>query len=76
MQVRAEWKSEYVPPQIVELTVFDYFVNMKQTPLVYSVDVLCVDVSRKKQPTYLPVEVSMILFYVLCDGCFKKIQLH
>jgi len=72
MKVRAEGKCENEPPQIVEMTKFGYFVNRNKTPLVYSSDVLCLDVSRKKQPNYLRVEVSMILFYVLCNGRLKK----
>lgn len=76
MKVRAEGKCENEPPQIVEMTVFNYFVNTKQTPLVYSGDVLCLDVSREKQPNYLPVEVNVILFYVLCNGRLKKTQLQ
>lgn len=61
MKVKAEGKHENSPPQVVEVTVFDYFVNTKRTPLDYSGDLPCLDVGRKKRANYLPVELCEIL---------------
>ena len=40
MKVEAKGKRENVPPQVVEVMVFDYFVNTKPTPLQFR-DELC-----------------------------------
>ena len=46
----------------MEVTVYDYFVHAKQTPLQFSGDLPCLDVGKKKRPNYLPIEVSDIVF--------------
>lgn len=49
MKVRDEGKCESGPPQVVEVTMFNYFVKKKQTCLAYSSYVSCLDVSRRKK---------------------------
>nr|AJA90771.1 Argonaute 4 [Ginkgo biloba] len=48
-------------PKVVEVTVLDYFINQRRTPLKFSADLPCVDVGRAKRPNYLPIELCEIL---------------
>ncbi|KAJ0043187.1 hypothetical protein Pint_18339 [Pistacia integerrima] len=45
----------------VDITVFDYFVNHHGINLRYSGDLACINVGRPKWPTYIPVELCMLL---------------
>nr|AJA90755.1 Argonaute 4 [Cycas revoluta] len=45
----------------VEVTVLDYFLNTRRTPLRYSADYPCLDVGKVKRPNYLPLELCEIL---------------
>ncbi|KAJ0100396.1 hypothetical protein Patl1_21014 [Pistacia atlantica] len=45
----------------VDITVFDYFVNHRGINLRYSGDLPCINVGRPKWPTYIPVELCMLL---------------
>nr|AJP06231.1 AGO5 [Pinus tabuliformis] len=60
MKVRSQGNQEE-PLQTVDVTVYDYFVNTKNTPLLKSADLPCLDVGRKRKPNYLPLELCRIL---------------
>lgn len=40
-----------------EMSVLDYFVNVRKIDLRYSADLPCINVGRPKRPTYFPIEV-------------------
>ncbi|XLR64769.1 hypothetical protein S83_015441, partial [Arachis hypogaea] len=45
-------------PQIIEITVYNYFKLYKGIELPYSSDFSCINVGKPKLPTYFPVEAS------------------
>ncbi|KAG1327188.1 putative protein argonaute 16 [Cocos nucifera] len=45
--------------QIVEVTVYDYFVNSRKIELTWSAHMPCLDVGKPKRPNYLPVELKV-----------------
>ena len=45
-------------PQIMEVTVYDYFVNHRRIELRYSADLPCINVGKPKRPTFFPIEVK------------------
>lgn len=49
-------KNENGEPQMIEITVYDYFVNIRNIPLRYSGDLPCINVGKPTRPTYIPVE--------------------
>jgi len=44
--------------QVVETTVFEYFVKHRGVELTYSKYMPCLDVGKENRPIYLPIEVS------------------
>ncbi|KAK1280073.1 Protein argonaute 4B [Acorus gramineus] len=44
-----------------EVTVYDYFVNLKKVELRYSADFPCINVGRPKRPTYIPLEFCTLV---------------
>lgn len=44
-------------PQIVEITVYDYFTRHCGIELTFSAYLPCLDVGKPKRPNYLPIEV-------------------
>ncbi|KAK2996028.1 hypothetical protein RJ640_023398 [Escallonia rubra] len=49
-------KDENGDDQMVEMTVYDYFVNHHGRELRYSADLPCINVGKPKRPTYFPIE--------------------
>ncbi|XP_011626455.1 protein argonaute 4A isoform X2 [Amborella trichopoda] len=49
------------PQEIKEITVYEYFVNHRNIALKYSGKCPCIDVGRRKRPTYIPVELCVLL---------------
>nr|XP_010943243.1 protein argonaute 16 [Elaeis guineensis]XP_029116515.1 protein argonaute 16 [Elaeis guineensis] len=47
--------------QIVEVTVYDYFVNSRKIELTWSANMPCLDVGKPKRPNYLPVELCHLV---------------
>lgn len=45
-----------------EMTVLDYFTNVRKIDLRYSADLPCINVGRPKRPTYFPIEVKFSFF--------------
>lgn len=58
MKRRGE-KDENGEPLMTELSVYDYFVNIRNIPLCYSGDLPCIIVGNPKRPTYIPLEVIL-----------------
>jgi len=48
-------------PEEVEITVYDYFVNVRKINLRYSQDLPCINVGKPKRPTYVPVELCTLV---------------
>lgn len=46
-----------------EMTVYDYFVNVRKIDLRYSAELPCINVGRPKRPTYFPIEVNEGFFF-------------
>ncbi|KAK9154537.1 hypothetical protein Sjap_002017 [Stephania japonica] len=44
-----------------EMTVYDYFVNIKRMELRYSAELPCINVGKPKKPTYIPVELCSLV---------------
>ncbi|XP_061341119.1 protein argonaute 4-like [Gastrolobium bilobum] len=44
-----------------EVTVFDYFINVRKMDLRYSADLPCINVGKPKRPTYFPIELCELL---------------
>lgn len=59
----------------MEITVYDYFVNMLGVPLAYSADLPCVDIGRPNRPIYYPIEVTFLPTYLHQDLKYLAIQL-
>lgn len=53
---------------MTELSVYDYFVNIRNIPLCYSGDLPCIIVGNPKRPTYIPLEV------ILCRITNQQLQ--
>ncbi|WCJ28670.1 Argonaute family protein [Euphorbia peplus] len=47
--------------EMIEVTVYDYFVNHRQIELRYSGDFPCINVGKPKRPTYIPLELCTLL---------------
>ncbi|XP_030966369.1 protein argonaute 4A-like [Quercus lobata] len=47
--------------EVVETTVYDYFVNHKQIYLPNSAYYPCINVGKPKQPTYFPIELCTLV---------------
>lgn len=48
-----------------EMTVYDYFVNVRKIDLRYSAELPCINVGRPKRPTYFPIEVNEGFFFLV-----------
>ncbi|GKD83381.1 argonaute 4-like protein [Tanacetum coccineum] len=48
-------------PETLEVTVYDYFVNIRKIDLRYSGDLPCINVGRPKCPTYIPLELCSLV---------------
>lgn len=48
-------------PQMVEMTVYDYFTNVRNMELRYSAELPCINVGKPKRPTYIPVELCSLV---------------
>ncbi|WVY93883.1 hypothetical protein V8G54_032971 [Vigna mungo] len=44
-----------------EITVYDYFVNVRKIDLRYSSDLPCINVGKPKRPTYFPIELCELV---------------
>ncbi|KAL2322215.1 hypothetical protein Fmac_026594 [Flemingia macrophylla] len=44
-----------------EITVYDYFVNVRKIDLRYSSDLPCVNVGKPKRPTFFPIELCELV---------------
>ncbi|XP_027346753.1 protein argonaute 4-like isoform X2 [Abrus precatorius] len=44
-----------------EVTVYDYFVNVRKIDLRYSSDLPCINVGKPKRPTYFPIELCELV---------------
>ncbi|QCD79300.1 argonaute [Vigna unguiculata] len=44
-----------------EITVYDYFVNVRKIDLRYSADLPCINVGKPKRPTYFPIELCELV---------------
>lgn len=64
MKQRGE-KDENGEPLTTELSVYDYFVNVRNISLKYSGVLPCINVGKPKRPTYIPLEVNHIPHYLL-----------
>ncbi|KAI3795891.1 hypothetical protein L1987_38551 [Smallanthus sonchifolius] len=54
-------KDENGEPELLEVTVYDYFVNYRKIDLRYSGDLPCINVGRPKRPTYIPLELCSLV---------------
>ncbi|KAI3989961.1 hypothetical protein MKX01_003664 [Papaver californicum] len=48
-------------PEMIEVTVTDYFVNIRHIELVYSGSLPCINVGKPKRPTYIPIELCTLI---------------
>lgn len=62
MKQRGE-TDENGEPLTTELSVYDYFVNVRKISLKYSGDLPCINVGKPKRPTYIPLEVNFFLLH-------------
>ncbi|KAL1225888.1 Protein argonaute 4 [Cardamine amara subsp. amara] len=53
--------NENGEPEISEVTVSDYFCNVKNIELNYSADLPCINVGKPKRPTYIPLELCTLI---------------
>ncbi|RDY14406.1 Protein argonaute 4, partial [Mucuna pruriens] len=44
-----------------EITVYDYFVNVRKIELRYSADLPCINVGKPKRPTFFPIELCELV---------------
>ncbi|ESW18198.1 hypothetical protein PHAVU_006G021200 [Phaseolus vulgaris] len=44
-----------------EITVYDYFVNVRKIDLRYSAELPCINVGKPKRPTYFPIELCELV---------------
>ncbi|KAK4492323.1 hypothetical protein RD792_003126 [Penstemon davidsonii] len=54
-------KDENGEFETTEVTVYDYFVNIRKIELRYSADLPCINVGKPKRPTYFPVELCSLV---------------
>ncbi|GJY13471.1 putative reverse transcriptase domain-containing protein [Tanacetum coccineum] len=54
-------KNENGEPETLEVTVYDYFVNIRKIDLPYYGDLPCINVGRPKSPTYIPLELCSLV---------------
>ncbi|KAK4477948.1 hypothetical protein RD792_017213 [Penstemon davidsonii] len=54
-------KDENGKFETTEVTVYDYFVNIRKIELRYSADLPCINVGKPKRPTYFPVELCSLV---------------
>ncbi|WOG90709.1 hypothetical protein DCAR_0309953 [Daucus carota subsp. sativus] len=54
-------KDENGEPQIIRISVYDYFVHIRKIPLSYSADLPCIDVGKPDRPTYIPLELCSLV---------------
>ncbi|KAL6976557.1 Protein argonaute-4, variant 2 [Sarracenia purpurea var. burkii] len=47
--------------QMLEVTVYDYFVNYRHIELRYSGDLPCINVGKPKRPTFFPLELCSLV---------------
>ncbi|XP_028555920.1 protein argonaute 4B-like [Dendrobium catenatum] len=45
----------------MEITVYEYYVSHRRTPLSYSADLPCIKVGKSKNPAYFPIEVCNLV---------------
>ncbi|KAH0454153.1 hypothetical protein IEQ34_016077 [Dendrobium chrysotoxum] len=45
----------------IEITVYEYFVSHRRTPLSYSADFPCIKVGKPKNPAYFPIELCNLV---------------
>ncbi|XP_026399230.1 protein argonaute 4A-like isoform X1 [Papaver somniferum] len=48
-------------PEMIEMTITDYFVNIRRMELVYSGPLPCINVGKPKRPTYIPIELCTLV---------------
>ncbi|XP_068658770.1 protein argonaute 4B-like [Aristolochia californica] len=48
-------------PVTREVTVYDYFTNIKGMQLQYSANLPCINVGKPKRPTYMPIELCTLV---------------
>ncbi|KAL1817283.1 hypothetical protein DCAR_0521706 [Daucus carota subsp. sativus] len=60
MKQRGE-TDENGEPLTTELSVYDYFVNVRKISLKYSGDLPCINVGKPKRPTYIPLELCSLV---------------
>ncbi|XP_010520483.1 PREDICTED: protein argonaute 4-like [Tarenaya hassleriana] len=58
---RKNVKNESGEAEEVEMSVYDYFVNVRQMDLRYSADLPCVNVGKPKRPTFMPMELCSLV---------------
>ncbi|GKE11024.1 argonaute 4-like protein, partial [Tanacetum coccineum] len=54
-------KNENGELETLEVTVYDYFVNIRKIDLPYYGDLPCINVGRPKSPTYIPLELCSLV---------------
>ncbi|XVE79725.1 hypothetical protein DITRI_Ditri14bG0080200 [Diplodiscus trichospermus] len=54
-------KNENGEAEMVEMTVYDYFVNHRNIQLRYSAKMPCINVGKPKRPTYIPIELCSLV---------------
>lgn len=54
-------KNENGEAEMIETTVYDYFVNQRNMELRYSADFPCINVGKPKRPTYIPLELCSLV---------------
>lgn len=59
-----------------EVTVYDYFVNIRKIELRYSGDLPCINVGKPKRPTYFPLEVDMFNLVFRFAQKHRKVHSH
>ncbi|GKD55894.1 argonaute 4-like protein, partial [Tanacetum coccineum] len=59
--LKQKTKNENGEPETVEVTVYDYFVNIRKIDLRYSGDLPCINVGRPKWPMYIPLELCSLV---------------
>ncbi|MQM02796.1 hypothetical protein Taro_035569 [Colocasia esculenta] len=47
--------------QTIDVTVYEYFVNMRRIELTFSADLPCINVGKPKRPTYYPIELCTLV---------------
>lgn len=55
-------RNSHGETQMVDITVYDYFMKTHKMQLTWSAHMPCLDVGKPKRPNYLPIEVCNNLF--------------